>query len=217
MENDNNQTSLLQLPKDLLKKLMFEYFDPLTVVRCFRVSKMLKSLVSDKELKTFQVQTVKQIIFEKQLTFINNYLDTHCQLCGEKITKEYMVKHIKNHEKKIEQGEMIKITKDICDTTGSCEVCEAPGPNCGPHRRYGGCPLQIVKCNYHFMIDKNPWAEFACPRTEGYTKQINGHQCAFRCKKCKQLFPLFEKRNENGKLPDHHLEDCEYRTYLIKY
>lgn len=215
-EGEEKAKSIIELPKDLVKKLMFEYFDALSVVRCLQTSKILKNLVPDKELGTLRIKAVKQTIIEKQIKFVDTYLSTCCRICGAIIAKESMIKHLEYHERSIKRGEIVVPSRFILDTNGICALCDAPGPDCGPHRSKG-CPLKIIECNYYLLLEKNLWAEFACPKIKGYAKQMNGHKCAFRCKSCKELFPLFGVKNNKDESSSYHLKDCQYKTEIIKY
>lgn len=206
----------LKLPKDLIRKLINEYFDPLSVLRCFRVCKLLQSLISNKGLEFLQIKVVKQIALQKQLEYMDMLLACHCKICGKKVEIESMTNHMKEHEKEVEQGNIVQFAKSILNMDELCKLCDAPGPYGGPHS-FKGCPLRIIKCDYYYLIDKNPWAEFACPKIKGYAKQMNGHSCSFKCKSCKELFPLFEVKNSKNELNARHLKDCIYKTETIKY
>lgn len=205
-----------KLPKDLMRKLINEYFDSLSVLRCFRVCKLLQSLVPSEGLEFLQIRVVKQIAIEKQLEYMEMLLASHCKICGKKLEIGSMTNHMKTHKKEVEQGNIVQFAKSILNMNELCKLCDAPGPCGGPHS-FKGCPLRIVKCDYYYLIDKNPWAEFACPKIKGYAKQMNGHSCSFRCKSCKELFPLFEVKTNNSESYGHHLENCEYKTETIKY
>ena len=84
-----------QLPKDLRKKLMTEYFDPISALRCLMVCTSFRYLLSESEIGKLQVGIVKEIAYEEQEEWMKT-LTLQCELCGADLPGDGMARHGEN-------------------------------------------------------------------------------------------------------------------------
>lgn len=205
----------LELPRDVIKLLMLKYFDPITALRCLRVCKYFNNILLNFEVSLLRVGVIKYIAYENQVISGVTKLPIRCQLCGVEITEKGAGKHAAKHKKRYLAGKPIPRIRDIYVIPEPCHICDAPFPERGPHSEKG-CPLVVVKCKMYKHIAVNPWAESTClGAIHGYRKQMQHHDCAFRCKSCKKLFKLDVNINDNNNGFHRHLRICEYKMEII--
>lgn len=201
----------LELPKYLHKKLITEYFDCISALRCLQVCKYIKNAVSDRDVEILRFRVIKYVAYENQVLSGVTNLPWQCQLCGTELSGKNASKHAAKHEKRLKQGKPIPRVKDIYIIPEPCSICEAPFPQRGPHVMKG-CPLEIIACENYTHTASNPWAESLCSRRwKGFRKAMQYHDCSFRCKSCKLLF----KSDESIDGLRRHLRICEFKMEII--
>jgi len=200
----------LELPRDLVKLLMIKYFDPLSLLRCLRVCKDFKNLLSNINIKDLRIKVVKQIAYEKQIAWLDDGLK-QCELCGEEIRKGRLPRHLEKHQETLRNGGVVQRCKPSWMTLELCKLCAAPFPNYGPHK-IKGCPLEIIDYNYYKLVEANGWAELLHCQSMGYRIKEKYNK-VFKCKRCKELFSPYTKTGKNG-FHDH-LMYCKFGMDII--
>lgn len=205
----------LELPKDLHKKFMDEYFYPLDALTCLRVSKLLKELA---DVRSLQIRVVKCIAYEKQMVIVNDKKRFRaimgqqiilCTLCTGSMQREQMPIHLLKHK----QGRILNVIQPPREPEPEfCKLCNAPYPNIGPHDSYH-CPLDPIICMKYRLVPYYPWAELLCHKAEGFRKEMIDHDCAFRCRKCLGLFSSDAGEFQGSGL-DYHLRDCKFKEEI---
>lgn len=175
----------LKLPNDLIKKFVNEYFDPLSVLRCLRVCKLLKVIVDKKPIETIRINVLKQIAYEKQMESIG---DTRpCSVCNQFISMKVMKQHVSKHRGKICRSIRPQLKL-------KCELCDVPYPERHPHGHIN-CPMKRIACqefcmhSYNNAYSRYLWAESLCHKPEGFIAEIRNHSCClYKCKICQAIF-----------------------------
>lgn len=206
----------LELPGDIVKLFMMRYFDPLSVLRCIRTCKLLKSMISNTELEVLRIKVMKQIAYECQVASGVTTLKPECELCGAELSYIRNIdEHMADHARRLNKGKPIDKVTDFWRTPISCKLCDAPFAGSGPHMA-NGCPLREVTCENYKIITPYPWAELICSKPKGYWKEIRNHTCIFRCRKCLQSFNfIFDVGNGDNSFYDH-LRTCEFGKEILK-
>jgi|GEM_PF-1665264 len=175
----------LKLPNDLIKKLVNEYFDSLSVLRCLRVCKLLKVIVDKKPIEMVRINVLKQIAYEKQMESIGGARP--CEICNQFISMKLMKQHVLKHEGKICRS--IRPPVKL-----KCELCDAPYPDCHPHGKID-CPMKRIACqefcmhSYNNAYSRYLWAESLCDKKEGFKAEMRDHSCSlYKCKICQAIF-----------------------------
>lgn len=204
----------LDLPRDLVKKFMTEYFDSISSLRCIRVCKYLKNLLLNTEIETLRIRVIKQVAYENQVSAGATAARPECELCGEELSQiENLTEHMAIHDHKLGRGKSIRKVTDFWRRPDSCKLCDVPFAAAGPHMA-NGCPLRAVTCENGIFASNNPWAELVCSKSRGYWKQIRNHSCVYRCRKCLKSFePLFNVGNGDSGFWAH-LRTCEFKEEI---
>lgn len=183
-------SQFMLLPKDLMRKFMEEYFDPISSLNCLRVCKLLKEIANT---RLIQIRVVKLISYENQMIIVNdktkfanfrNNQTIPCTLCDGHIYRKSMAAHLLKHK----QGRITNILQPSrIPKPEFCTLCDAPYPDIGPHYVLG-CPLELYVCQKYALVEYRKWLDLLCSKPQGCRKEMRKHECKFKCRKCQDVF-----------------------------
>lgn len=199
------------LPKDVLRLLVLDYFDPLTKVRCMEI-KLFWNLFLPKPWTVLR-ELQKKCIMHRNQTLQQRYYDVILKHQSERTGKIW--KRCRNCNGMVEEKEKCNCDFLIYFAPKHCSHCDAQFISFGsPHpENEGGCQLRPDTCP-----NSRDLHNYESCKYTGYAAQVKVHisrHCTLKCKYCSK-YVLSGKVANHSVRPTYELDNWICRRMEFK-